>query len=183
MDYYIDIKIKPDSEMPENVLLNKVFTKLHKALFDRNATDIAVSFPKWKVMLGDLLRIHSSENSLKALQESNWLGGLIGYCDTSEIQRVPIDRKYRLIKRKQTNMSQSKLNRLLKRGSISEEDAKQYRAKMFTKGLDNPFVELVSGSNGHKHRRYIEISDLLDSPVGGEFDQFGLSKTATVPWF
>jgi len=54
---------------------------------------------------------------------------------------------------------------------------------MFTQGLDNPYLELESGSNGHKHRRYIQFGELLDAPVKGEFDQFGLSKVATVPWF
>ena len=80
-------------------------------------------------------------------------------------------------------MTQSKLNRLIKRGSISQEQVKEYRTKMFTKGLDNPYVELVSGSNGQKHRRYIEFGPLLANPTEGAFDQFGLSKTATVPWF
>ncbi|MDH5259604.1 MAG: type I-F CRISPR-associated endoribonuclease Cas6/Csy4, partial [Gammaproteobacteria bacterium] len=27
------------------------------------------------------------------------------------------------------------------------------------------------------------LGPLLDKPVEGRFDQFGLSKTATVPWF
>jgi len=42
---------------------------------------------------------------------------------------------------------------------------------MFSRGLDNPYVELVSGSNGQRHRRYIEFGELLDNPVAGEFDQ------------
>jgi CRISPR-associated endonuclease Csy4 len=54
---------------------------------------------------------------------------------------------------------------------------------MFQKGLDNPYLELESGSNGHLHRRYIVFGELMDKPMSGEFDQFGLSKTATIPWF
>lgn len=54
---------------------------------------------------------------------------------------------------------------------------------MFSQGLDAPYLELQSASNGHRHRRYIEFGELLDAPVRGEFDSFGLSKTATVPWF
>ena len=106
-----------------------------------------------------------------------------GYCNVSDILPVPDLVQYRTVSRKQSNMTQSKFNRLIKRGSITEAEAKQYKAKMFTKGLDNPYLELQSGSNGHKHRRYIEFGELLDNPVAGEFDQFGLSKTATVPWF
>ena len=67
--------------------------------------------------------------------------------------------------------------------SISEEETKAYKAKMFQQGMDNPYLELESGSNGYKHRRYIQFGELRSKPVEGEFDQFGLSKTATVPWF
>jgi len=73
------------------------------------------------------------------------------------------------------------LTRLLARGSITEDHQKQYKAKMFQKGLDNPYLELESGSNGEKYRRYLAFSDLQDAPVQGEFDQFGLSKSASIP--
>ena len=183
MDHYIDIQIKPDAEMRENVLLNNVYTKLHKALFSLKSIDIGVSFPLHKILLGKTLRIHSSKVRIEELQDLKWLGGLAGYCSLSSILPTPDTVGYRVISRKQATMTQSKLNRLIKRGSISEDEAKQYRAKMFTQGLDNPYVELTSGSNGHKHRRYIQFGELMDSPQLGQFDQFGLSKTATVPWF
>jgi len=80
-------------------------------------------------------------------------------------------------------MTSAKLRRLIKRGSISAEEAKKYKAKMFTQGLDNAYLELDSSSNCHKHRRYLEFGELISSPVLGGFDQFGLSKIATVPWF
>lgn len=183
MDTYIDIVLKPDQEMPLNWRANAIYTKLHKTLCDLGSTSIGISFPAYKVTLGNVLRLHGSKDDLVTLQQQNWLGGMSGYCKMSEVLPVPDSVQYRTVSRKQSTMSQSKLNRLLKRGSITEEEAKQYRAKMFAKGLDNPYLELQSGSNGHKHRRYIQFGALLDSPVAGEFDQFGLSKTATVPWF
>lgn len=183
MDSYLDICILPDPEFKETVLMNVIYAKLHKALCELHSNNVGVSFPNYGVTLGNILRIHGDESGLNDLQGLNWFGSMSGYCKVSEIQTVPADTKFRTISRKQTTMSQSKLKRLIKRGSIPEDDIKQYKAKMFTKGLDNPYVELVSGSNGQKHRRYIEFGELLDSPVGGEFDQFGLSKTATVPWF
>ncbi|PYD07066.1 type I-F CRISPR-associated endoribonuclease Cas6/Csy4, partial [Pseudomonas syringae pv. pisi] len=48
---------------------------------------------------------------------------------------------------------------------------------------DNPYIELVSVSNGQRHRRYIEFGELFNEPITGLFDQFGLSNSATVPWF
>jgi len=183
MDHYIDIRIQPDAEMRENVLLNLVFTKFHKALCDLGATDIGVSFPEYHLKLGKVLRIHGTEARLKTLQEKQWLGGLVGYCQVSDIQPVPENTRYRTVSRVQTTMSPAKYRRLLARGSITEEQKKQYKAKMFQQGLDNPYLELTSGSSGQKYRRYIAFGDIVSTTQTGSFDQFGLSKTATVPWF
>jgi CRISPR-associated endonuclease Csy4 len=183
MNSYININLKPDAEMPINRLLNALYTKLHKALCDLKSDSIGVSFPAYRVLLGNKVRIHGAVIDLTELQKLNWIGGLIGYCTVDEILAVPGDCQYRTVGRKQATMSESKLARLLKRGSISHEEAKRYKAKMFSKGLDNPYLELVSSSNGHMHRRYIDFGGLKDKPDLGTFDQFGLSKTATIPWF
>lgn len=183
MDSYIEITIKPDAEMRENVLLNKVYTKLHKALFTLKSDSIGVSFPNYQEKLGRVMRIHSNVAMLHDLSGLNWLGGLVGYCDVSDIKEVPSCSEYRTISRIQSSMTPSKLKRLIKRGSISDEQVKIYKAKMFSKGLDNPYFELESSSNGYKHRRYLQFGEVKKVPVQGCFDQFGLSKTATVPWF
>jgi CRISPR-associated endonuclease Csy4 len=183
MDYYLNIKIVPDEEVPIYFIRNKIYSKLHKALFSLKSTNIGISFPSYKIKLGNVIRLHGTENSLLKLQDTNWLGGLSGYCDISAIQAIPNEVVYRTVSRKQSNMTEAKLRRLIKRGSISPEETKQYKAKMFQQGLDNPYLELESTSNGHKHRRYIQFSELSSQVVEGEFDQFGLSKTATIPWF
>ena len=183
MDFYIDLQLKPDAGMPVNRLLNAMYSKFHKALCDLKSENIGVSFPAYKVLLGNKLRIHGSSANLATLQQLNWIGGLVSHCDVSQVLVVPKDHLHRSVGRKQTTMSQSKLCRLLKRGSITEQEVNQYKAKMFTKGLDNPYLELISGSSGHKHRRYIEFGKLQGQPVIGNFDQFGLSKSATIPWF
>jgi CRISPR-associated endonuclease Csy4 len=64
-----------------------------------------------------------------------------------------------------------------------QDKIKGYKAKMFQKGLDNPYLELESSSTGHKHRRYIAFGEPVKALVEGEFDFFGLSKTATAPYF
>ena len=105
MDYYIDITIKPDAEMRENVLLNKVYTKFHKALYDLQANDIGVSFPQKKVRLGKVLRIHSSLSRLTELQALKWLGGLSDYCEVSEILLIPqLISGYMFVSRVRDNM-------------------------------------------------------------------------------
>lgn len=183
MNYYIDIQIQPDAEMRENELLNKVYAKFHKALFDLQSNDIGVSFPDYKILLGRILRIHATENRLGELQALNWLGGLSGYCKVSAILPIPDVVQYRTVSRIQSTMSEAKLQRLIKRKTIAESDIKQYKAKMFQKGLDNAFVELESTSNKHQYRFYFAFGELLETPTQGEFNHFGLSKSATVPWF
>ena len=184
MDYYIDVQITPDAEMRENVLLNKVYTKCHKALWTMKSTDVGVSFPDFKIRLGHIMRIHGSEERFKYLEKIKWLGGLSGYCIVSPVQPVPTEKlRFRTISRKQANMTQAKLRRLIKRRSISPNEAKGYKSKMFKQGLDCPYLELQSASNGKKHRRYLLFGDILDKPKPGIFDSFGLSKSATIPWF
>lgn len=183
MDHYIDITLKPDAEMRENLLLNMAYTKLHKALSDLASTSIGVSFPAFQIKLGNRIRLHGSEAVLAQFQSFNWLGGLASYCRVSGVLPVPNQVQYRVISRIQSTMTQAKLNRLIKRGSIEPEKVRDYKAKMFRRGLDNPYLELESTSNGHKHRRYIAFSELLDEPMSGTFDHFGLSKQATIPWF
>lgn len=183
MDHYIDIQIQPDDEMRENVLLNKVYSKLHKALFSLKANDIGVSFPEYRVKLGGTLRLHSTAARLTELQQLNWLMGLSGYCKNTAIQPIPAHVLYRTISRIQATMTQAKLKRLIKRGTITEDRVKQYKAKMFSQGLDNPYLELESITNGHQYRRYLAFDELCEIARQGEFDYFGLSKTATIPCF
>jgi len=183
MDYYINITLKPDSNMRENVFLNQAYSKLHGVLVSLKSTDIGVSFPKYKVVLGNVIRIHGSADRLEQLQPSQWLGELINQCDLSKILPVPSSTCHRVCSREQPNMSKSKLNRLIKRGSISSDQVKGYVAKMFGQGISHPFLELKSVSNGHKHRRYIAFSPITQQPTLGAFDQFGLSKSASIPWF
>jgi CRISPR-associated endonuclease Csy4 len=183
MDYYIDIKIIPNKEIRENVLLNQVYTMFHKRLYDLKSTDIAVSFPQYRLKLGKLFRIHGNKEALERLNEKDWLGKYGVSCKVSNIEAIPQKVQYRTVSRVQQNMTEAKLRRLIKRGTIPEEDIKMYRIKMFQGGLENPYVELVSMSNGQRHRRFIEFGELQETEVKGEFDLFGLSKVSTIPWF
>jgi len=208
MDYYLDLKIRPDEEVPLYFIRNKVFTKLHKALHDLKQTAIGVSFPECKpecekmqkkggmgniIKLGKVIRLHGAKTDLQSLQDANWLGGLSGYCEVSEILPVPETvESYRTVSRIQPTMTEAKLKKRIeyqKANGDLKSDAeikayiKQYRAKMFASSLDNPYLELQSSSTGEIYRIFIDFGELQGQPVLGEFNRFGLSKTATIPWF
>ncbi len=193
MTHYQDLKIFPDSEIDIAFLRNKIFQKLHKAIFDLGANDIGVSFPKADSKLGDTIRIHSDKAQLIKLAESNWLGGLSGYCEVNEVLPVPNNIKgYQTISRIRQNMSllrmQKKIAYQQNKGYIkTEEDIntykKNYKEKMFKSGLNNPYLELQSASTGNLYRLYIEFGDMQKQGTAGEFNRFGFSKVATVPIF
>lgn len=183
MSHYVDIALLPDAEISVSVLMNAVYSKLHKALCDLRSTAIGVSFPRYEVTLGNLLRIHGAEADLARLQQVNWLGGMAGYCSVSAVLAVPNGVKFRTVSRKRSTMSQSKLRRLVSRRDIADEDVKRYKVKMLETSLVDPYLELTSASTGQKYRRHVEFGPLLDEPVAGVFDQFGQSRAATIPWF
>lgn len=183
MDYFIEIQLRKNNDLRPNMLLNNIYTNLHRRLYDMNAKSIGVSFPDYRVVLGQRLRIHGNLDDLNKFHSIDWLGDLKKYCKVSEIEKVPQNIVYRTISRIQSSMSQSKLRRLIERGTINEEDIKKYKLEMLKKGLDNPYVELISASNGKLHRRYFQFGELRSENVPGEYDTFGLSKEATVPWF
>ena len=183
MEYYIDIELKPNAEIQESPLMNLVYNKFHYALVKLQTKQIGASFPKYQIKLGKVLRLHGDNANLLNLQNSNWLDGIAVYCEISGVKSIPGDIKFRTVSRIRTNMSKSKLKRLKRRGSITPDEEKIYKAKMFSQGLTDPYIDLESGSTGQKHRRFIHFGPLLDQPVEGKFDSYGLSKVATVPWF
>ena len=183
MTHYVDIRLMPKKEIRENFLLNQIYTAFHKRLYDLKANDIGVSFPEYYLKLGRLFRIHGTKEVLEKLNEKEWIGKYQQHCKISQIEEIPKNVKYRTVSRIQQNMTEAKLRRLIKRGSISEDEVKRYRIKMYQGGLDNPYVELISMSTGQLHRRFIAFGELQDKGTYGEFDIFGLSKTATIPWF
>ena len=58
----------PDEEVPIYFMRNKIYTKLHKALFTLKSTEVGVSFPNYKLELGSLIRLHSNQIKLEELQ-------------------------------------------------------------------------------------------------------------------
>ncbi|CAB5503925.1 CRISPR-associated protein, Csy4 family [Bathymodiolus thermophilus thioautotrophic gill symbiont] len=192
MNYYIDLTLLPDDEVPIFFIRNKIYQKFHKKIFDLNTCNIGVSFPKFGDKLGDVIRIHSSQSDLEKLQNLNWLGGLSGYCKTSNISKIPDKVKgYQVISRIRQTMNETKLsqrishqtqNNILKTDTDIQAYENQYRAKMIATGLGNPYLELNS-SKGGLYRIYLHFGKIQNSPIAGKFNNFGLSKTATIPIF
>lgn len=187
MDHYLEIQLQPDPDFVPAMLMNALFSKLHRALVENPQLAVAVSFPEYSLSplgLGSCLRLHGKQQDLKSLQDTSWLIGMRDHVTCQEIQAAPSNAKQILVKRVQ---SKSNIERLIrrnaKRKNISEEEARRNYQATEPKTLRLPFVNLNSQSSGQKFSLFIKQSKPHTKPQAGEFNRYGLSQTATVPWF
>ncbi|GGC95279.1 type I-F CRISPR-associated endoribonuclease Cas6/Csy4 [Vreelandella lutescens] len=189
MDYYIDIRLRPDPDFPEAMLMGALYNKLHRALFDLQAADVGASFPGHKHgvrarTLGDHLRLHGTQTRLQQLMNADWLTGMRDHTHVSEVIVVPKNAQHINVVRKQFNTgSESRAKRYAKRNGISEEEARKIYAKVAARRIELPFVQINSRSTQQRFSLFIEHSKPQESSVVGAFNHYGLSSNATVPWF
>ena len=187
MDRYLDIRILGDPEFNVSVLMNSVFGKLHLALVEMDAREIGVSFPaapRNKINLGDRLRLHDRNYGLEQLMERNWLTGLRDYIRVGSIEPVEGNTHHCRVKRVQPKSNVQRLRRrYAKRHGVSEQEAADLIPDSVEQRLDLPFLQLKSKSTGRHFRLFIDQSEPQNEAVAGEFNTYGLSDSATVPWF
>ncbi len=185
MDYFFEIKIMEDPEFSAPILMNALFSKLHRALVEVSQGEIAVSFPQYKQRsLGKVLRLHGSLAALERLETVIWRKGLGDYTEVSAILPVPEAHQHCLVSRvhAQGNL-ESVRRRAMKRHSISYEEACTQIPKLETKQLELPFVQIKSQSTGETFRLFIKQTSCLPTDVDQPFSKYGLSSTTSVPWF
>ena len=185
MDYYINIRIRPDPEFPSTVLMNALYAKFHRALVELKSDEIGVSFPDYSPkQLGKRLRLHGSFNSLSQLMDLNWLTGMRDHIELSPITLVPANTKYCCVRRVQAKSSAERLRRrLMRRKGLDEQEARLRIPDTVANYLNLPFVTLNSQSTGQHFRLFIQHQEIQTESVLGKFSAYGLSPTATVAWF
>lgn len=184
MDHYIDIRVLPDPEFVETVLMNALFSKLHRGLVAAGAGQVGVSFPKEVKQLGDVLRLHGSQDALKTMMANGWMKGLRDYTEVSIIQLVPKDCQHRFVKRVQIKSSAERLRRRsIKNGKVSPEDAATRIPLSREKRLALPYLELKSQSTSQAFKLFVYQSEPQSEPSEGQFSSYGLSSNATIPVF
>ncbi|CCG88214.1 type I-F CRISPR-associated endoribonuclease Cas6/Csy4 [Erwinia piriflorinigrans] len=184
MDRYQDIRVRVDEEIGEAVLLAQVFMRLHQVLRQTANGRIGISFPGVKVTLGDRIRLHGTQDDLHALQHSGWDRGLTDYISCTDIAPVPPQAVWRSVRRVQVKSSAERLRRRsVNKGWLNEAQAAERISVVNEQRSDLPYLQIKSGSNGHAWRLFIEHGPLLSARCEGSFSSYGLSATATVPWF
>jgi len=188
MDHYLDIKILPDPEFPTPTLMNALFAKLHRVLVQLDTKGIGVSFPQVnqeRPSLGDLMRLHGSTEGLEQLQNQNWLKGMRDHIEMSRITPVPHNSQHCSVKRVQVKSNAERLRRRYQKRhpGVTEKDAKGIYPDAVEKRTPLPYLQLKSESTGQQFRLFLEHQAPQQQVVAGEFNSYGLSSTATIPWF
>lgn len=184
MDHYIDIQVLATLEFSDSILLNNVFDQLHKALVQSNSNEIGISFPLFQKTLGSLLRLHGHKAALGQLMSLTWTRGLVDYVSISDILQVPENARHRSVKRIQAkNSSERLIRRSVKKGWLTEEEARHKFMDRTDNSLSQPYLRAKSGSTGQMFRLFIEHGPIVTTPKLGTFNSYGLSSDATIPWF
>lgn len=203
MNYYQDITLLPDAEVSLGFLWQKIFQQVHIALVDNkvgeNKSAVALSIVHYgnkDFPLGHIVRLFSDRKDvLEKLNVKQWLTRLSDYCHVSSIKAVPDTiTQYACFTRKPVKSIYKKAQRRAEHLDKPYEEVLAYLVEENkSKECKLPFIHVESqktkkcmiekGEQGqYKFRLFIERA-LAKCPVEGVFDCYGLSKTATVPWF
>lgn len=184
MDHYVDIDVQPDPEFPAAQLMNALYAKLHRALVLNNNTRIGVSFPNFDKHPGARMRLHGSAEMLQSLLVSDWLTGMRDHVTLTPPIRVPETSRYRVVRRVQVKSSADRLRRrLIRRHNVDETEARKRIPDEVARTTNLPFVQLRSTSTGQSFKLFIEHGPLQSQATEGNFNTYGLSQGATIPWF
>lgn len=187
MDHYCDIQLRPDPDFVPAVLMNALCSKLHRALVAQPSLQLGISFPEYSLTprtLGNCLRLHGLHNELTDLHQSHWLAGMHDHVQLGAIQAVPATTQQVAIRRIQAKSSPERLaKRYAKRHQISESEALARYHAVKPEKLKLPFLTLNSQSTGQRFTLFIQQSKPQSQSVAGTFNRYGLSTSATVPWF
>lgn len=186
MDHHLDLRLFPDPEIAEAHLLNALADKLHLVLAELKSEDIGVCFPRFRIDppgLGNMVRLHSSRTSLTQLMSHAWLTGMRDHVEVGDIMPVPSSTGYRTVRRVQAKSSAERVRRRqMKRHGWTAQEAQELVPEAVARRLNLPFLNLRSRSTGQPFRLFIEQCP-AQSPTEGIFNAYGLSQSATIPWF
>lgn len=202
MKYYLDITLLPDAEVNIGFIWQKVYQQVHIALADNKLLNgnsaIAVSFPRYgsDFPLGNKLRLFAStQEQLEKLDIKKWLNRLSDYTHNTSIKAVPATaNQYVCFSRFRikSNFLKKAQRRAIHFNKPLDEVITYMQAEDKARGIcyetKLPFINMQSaekeGADGVRHNFKLFIDKALSEvAIKGDFDCYGLSKQATVPWF
>lgn len=191
MDYYQEITLLPDAEVPLHFIWTKVYTQLHIALAEQNNRDgqvtVAVSFPEYKeTSPGSKLRLFTNDkHKLEELDIARYMSRLTDYVHITSIRKIPVRRikGYAVYKRHQPDASvENKAKRYARRHPETTVDEAMSFMKQKKETSRYPYVQLESLSSKNRFSLMI-IRESCDREQEGPIGTYGLSSIQTVPEF
>ncbi len=187
MDAYLEITVRPDPEFGPQLLLDALMGKLHRGLVLAETDAIGVSFPGHSVKprgLGNRLRLHGTADHLSRFMARPWLTGMADHLVMGAIQPLPAGVRHRVVRRVQPKTNAQRLRRRYqKRHNVSEDEARLRIPDTIEKSVSLPFVTLRSASTNQRFALFVDHGPLQNEAISGCFNSYGLSQTATIPWF
>ena len=189
LSHYLDLQLRPDPETASTQLLAALYAQVHRALAAKGSTGIAVSFPGYsdqRHTLGERLRLHGSEAALQPWATGAWLGSLRDHVNNMAAAPLPVPAHaaHRTLRRVQVKSSPERLRRrLMKRHQLSEAQARERIPDSVGRMTDLPYVPMASSSTAQQFKLFLALGAAQPQPQAGDFNTYGLSTTATVPWF
>ncbi|MGO3741785.1 type I-F CRISPR-associated endoribonuclease Cas6/Csy4 [Kerstersia sp.] len=185
--HYVDIRLLPDPEFSQSHLMNALYAKLHRALVQLGGGEIGVSFPGYCLQpraLGELMRLHGTEQGLKKLWALDWLRGMRDHMQHSDVLPVPQTSEFRNVWRQQfkTNAERLRRRRMKRKGETAEQAAAAIPDSI-ERQPDLPFLQVRSSSTGQFFHLFLTLSEPCARAQSGTFNTYGLSPSATIPWF
>ncbi len=188
MDHYQDLLILPDSEFSAPILLNALFAKLHRSFVRIDNRTVGISFPRVdpeKPHLGNILRLHGRAMDLARLMEADWRSGMRDHLEINDVAPVPVGCKYCRVKRVQVKSNAERLRRRYAKRHLeaTAEEINRLIPDALEKRVHLPYLRLKSTSTGQSFRLFLRHEEPQSDMVAGGFNAYGLSETATIPWF
>lgn len=186
MLHYIDIHLLPDPEFPERQLLSALYAKLHRVLAQTQLQTIAACFPGYEESartLGGRLRLIGPAEDLEQLMGQGWLKGMRDHSEVKPMQPVPLNAPHRTLRRVHVKSNPERLRRRLRRRqNLTEQQARERIPGDRGRRSDLPCVSVSSSSTGQQFLMFLKLGPVVE-PQAGAFNAYGLSATASIPWF
>jgi len=187
MDHYLDLRLRADPEFPQHQLLDALFARLHRALVQRNSTDVGLSFPDARPGLrgglGGRMRLHGTAAALVIFESPAWLIGMRDHIEASSPLEVPRNAGLIAVRRVQAKSNVQRLRRRqMKRKGWTAEEAAAAVPESAVEILDLPFLTVRSLSTGQTFRLFVR-QQAITSMAAGPFNAYGFSTEATLPQF
>lgn len=185
--HYIDLKVIPDPETSPTQLLGALYAHLHLALVQQRRNDVGISFPDYSLnprTLGTVLRLHGDEANLQQLLATDWLKGMRDHVRIQDVAEAPADALQRTVQRRQFKTSAERLRRRrMQRKGETAEQARNAIPTQMEQRPDLPYIHMHSRSTRQPFCLFIALGPLQQRAVSGSFNSYGISATATIPWF